>query len=161
MQKSLGEALKQKAKTAEEIANTLDDIEEAFFDEIGNTPIDEVPLNANAELLEARKQKWVRLEDAQPLETKIKNLETDRDNLWKTVQSLTKNVNEYASENQKFRREREEWKRKLKELADLLKNRASIFDYQLPLDYDSAVEVATSMEKCFEVLEKKFEELLE
>jgi DNA repair exonuclease SbcCD ATPase subunit len=41
---------------------------------------------------------WVRLEDAEELEQKVKNLETDRDNLLKSLHTCTQNLNSYAKE---------------------------------------------------------------
>jgi len=46
----------------------------------------------------ANKHLWVRLEDAQELEQRVKSLETDRDHLLESLEICTKNLNYYAKE---------------------------------------------------------------
>ena len=46
----------------------------------------------------ANKHLWVRLEDAQELEQRVKSLETDRDHLLESLEICTKNLKYYAKE---------------------------------------------------------------
>ena len=46
----------------------------------------------------AKEHLWVRLEDAQELEQRVKSLETDRDHLLESLEICTKNLNYYAKE---------------------------------------------------------------
>ena len=53
--------------------------------------------------------KWVRLEDVEELEQKVKNLETDRDNLLKALHTCTQNLNSYAKESVELKQKLQRW----------------------------------------------------
>jgi chromosome segregation ATPase len=62
---------------------------------------------------------WVRLEDVEELEQKVKNLETDRDNLLKSLHTCTQNLNSYAKESVELK---QKLRKQISELKDVISN---------------------------------------
>jgi chromosome segregation ATPase len=83
--------------------------------------------------------KWVRLEDVEELEQKVKNLETDRDNLLKALHTCTQNLNSYAKESVELKQKLQQWMKEYEEICQ-----------------DSETDY---VRRC-SFLEEKFEELL-
>lgn len=63
MEMSLKQKIQQKAKTSEDIANELDDFEEAFFDKYANFSNDMIPHEETRSIAMQRKEEWVRVDD--------------------------------------------------------------------------------------------------
>jgi len=81
-------SLKQKAKTLSDLF-WENELEWNKWLRMGVTESKQVALAPKYQ------EKWVRLEDAQELEQRVKSLETDRDRLLESLEICTKNLNYY------------------------------------------------------------------
>jgi DNA repair exonuclease SbcCD ATPase subunit len=100
------------------------------------------------ELAPKYQEKWVRLEDVEELEQKVKNLETDRDNLLKSLHTCIQNLNSYAKESVELKQKLQQFKRSLEIQLDNLKSKPH------------HSETETQLEIMLNEFEEKFEELL-
>ena len=66
----------------------------------------------------ANKHLWVRLEDAQELEQRVKSLETDRDRLLESLEICTKNLNYYAKETFELKQKLQQTVQKIQKCRD-------------------------------------------
>jgi len=104
-------SLKQKAKTLSDLF-WENELEWNKWLRMGVTESKQVALAPKYQ------EKWVRLEDAQELEQRVKSLETDRDRLLESLEICTKNLNYYAKETFELKQKLQQTVQKIQKCRD-------------------------------------------
>jgi len=104
-------SLKQKAKTLSDLF-WENELEWNKWLRMGVTESKQVALAPKYQ------EKWVRLEDAQELEQRVKSLETDRDRLLESLEICTKNLNYYAKETFELKQKLQQIVQKIQKYRD-------------------------------------------